>query len=158
MSLRDRLNNKSSEELKNIYRENNRLQWRPETFSAIRDILESRGEEVPDQLQPQTPEFDYEDHDSSVKKGGFATIILGILGFLSIAIGIILLINLYSGETALGWFREVSSILLINLGFIGWGFSVLLSVVKESAKKQNEFLIQLINIEREKSLSSQRGE
>ena len=48
-TLKEKLNEKPTEELLEILSENNRLEWRDEAFKMIRQILAERGEEVPEE-------------------------------------------------------------------------------------------------------------
>ena len=154
MSIREKLEKKSNYKLEEIYRENDRDKWQKEAIEIAGEILKERGEELPEQ-KPSTKGSKGESFTSTSKalneedftegSGGFPTLILGGFGVLSVIIGIMLLWNLYSGESTAGWFREISSILLINLGFIGWGFATLISILKKVMNKQNKLLVKLIN-------------
>lgn len=158
MGMREKLEEKSSEKLKEIYRENDRKEWQKEAIETAGEILKARGEELPEQRQPNNPsdrEKDTPISDSLSEKevtedsGSFPTLILGGFGVLSVIIGIILLWNLYSGDSTAGWFREISSILLINLGFIGWGFAALISILKKLLNRQNKLLLKLLKEEQD---------
>nr|AGF93112.1 membrane protein [uncultured organism] len=160
MDLREKFEEKNSEELKEIYKKNDRTEWRPKTFEVIQRILEERGEEIPDKTPVENSQF-MEEQGNNQKESvhlaeedilvstGLNPAILGIPGFLAIILGILLLWGIYAGETTGSWFSEVSSILLINLGFIGVGFSALISVVKKGVNKQNRLLFQLLKSEKE---------
>ncbi|MBS3792672.1 hypothetical protein KGY77_08530 [Candidatus Bipolaricaulota bacterium] len=154
MSIREKLEKKSNYQLEEIYRENDRDKWQKEAIEIAGEILKERGEELPEQ-KPSTKGSKKESPTSTSKalneedftegSGSFPTLILGGFGVLSVIIGIMLLWNLYSGESTAGWFREISSILLINLGFIGWGFATLISILKKVMNKQNKLLVKLVN-------------
>ena len=47
--IRQRMNERSTEELLNTWQENNREDWTDEAFDAIREILIERGENIPAQ-------------------------------------------------------------------------------------------------------------
>ncbi len=156
MGMREKLEEKSSEKLKEIYRENDRKRWQKEAIETAGEILKARGEELPEQRQPNNPsdrEKDTPISDSLSEKevtesgGRFPALVLGGFGVLSVIIGIMLLWNLYSGDSTAGWFREISSILLINLGFIGWGFATLISILKKLLNQQNKLLLKLLREE-----------
>ena len=53
--IRSRLESKSSDELLELWKTNDRSQWSDEAFAAARDILISRQVEVPEQQVPPTP-------------------------------------------------------------------------------------------------------
>ncbi|MBS3786906.1 hypothetical protein KGY79_01770 [Candidatus Bipolaricaulota bacterium] len=154
MSIKENLRQKSNEELQKIYRENDRDKWRKEAIEMAGELLKERGKELPEQ-EPSTKGSKGESSTAKSKAlneedfteggGSIPTLILGVFGVLSVIIGIMLLWNLYSGESTAGWFREISSILLINLGFIGWGFATLISMLKKVMNQQNKLLVKLIN-------------
>jgi len=47
--IQGKMNSNSTEELLNIYKQNDRGQWTDEAFIAIQNILKKRGEKLPDQ-------------------------------------------------------------------------------------------------------------
>jgi|SRR6056297_739919 len=153
MSLRENLEKKSNYQLEKIYTENDRDKWQKEAIEMAGEILKERGEELPEQ-EPSTKSSTFtskalKEEDFTEGSGSFPTLILGGFGVLSVIIGIMLLWNLYSGESTAGWFREISSILLINLGFIGWGFATLISILKKVMNQQNKLLVKLVNKEKQ---------
>lgn len=127
-------------------------------MSRQENTEKDRGEESVDwgDMKKMRRESSPYEEEVSIGERTFPIAVLSGFGVLAIIIGIILLWNLYSGETTGGWFREISSILLINLGFIGWGFGVLISVVKDGFNKQNKLLDRLLSIE-EKREAEGRG-
>ena len=153
MSIKENLEKKSNYQLEKIYMENDRDKWQKEAIEKAGEILEERGQELPKQKSSSKSSKEesstfksnsLNEEDVTESGGGFATLILGGFGILSVIIGIMLLWNLYSGESTAGWFREISSILLINLGFIGWGFAALISILKKVMNQQNKLLLKLL--------------
>ncbi|MBS3787810.1 hypothetical protein KGY79_06385 [Candidatus Bipolaricaulota bacterium] len=78
------------------------------------------------------------------------------LGVFFAGIGVFLLWHLYSGEYSGGFlrkltgllsggkFREIISLLPVNLGVIGLGIGTLISIVKNRMSEQNKLLVQVL--------------
>ncbi|MFX0199229.1 MAG: DUF4282 domain-containing protein [Candidatus Hodarchaeota archaeon] len=141
--MRDFMASKSTEELVQIWRENDRTKYVEEAFEGIRQILAQRGEMIPPQLpirkeQPITKKLEIER-----ERGGFFSFrtlispivikIIYVLGMLGLTIGGIVMIKMGLDLMSLGteklniFGRELFfnkqifiGIALIVLGNIGW--------------------------------------
>lgn len=80
------MESKDSETLKEIYKNNDQTKWSPKTFEEIRNILEERGEEIPDQSPPKRPKgpgSDLGDSGSSRQSGNAFANFLGFKSFIT---------------------------------------------------------------------------
>lgn len=73
VEIKRALSERSNSELLQIWRENNRHEWRPEAFEVVREILLERGIEPPDQqiLSTAQAENAYESKRSKVREVNF---------------------------------------------------------------------------------------
>lgn len=96
-NMRDFMMSKSTEELIQIWRENDRTKYVEEVFEAIRQILEERGEEILPQSQPRITQPIWREQVIERERGGFFSFrtlispvvikIIYVLGMLGLTIG-----------------------------------------------------------------------
>ena len=63
------LNLRETDELLNMWKENNRVEWSDETFDVIKEILKIRRVEIPEQDEPV---YEYNDEDDEIKNYDFS--------------------------------------------------------------------------------------
>ncbi len=141
--MRDYLSSKSTEELVKMWVENDRTKHVEETFEAIRQILEERGERIPAQMPRRKTQPIRKAQDIEKEHGGFFSFrtlispivikIIYVLGMLALTIGGIVMIMMGLDVMGLGaeklniFGKQISfnkqiliGVALIVLGNIGW--------------------------------------
>jgi hypothetical protein len=143
--MRDYMSSKSTEELLKIWMENDRAKNVEETFEAIRQILEERGEKVPPQIPVKEPPLIKKERKMARERGGFFSFntmispavikiiyVLGMLGLTSggivtVATGLDLMglgaekLNIFGAQTPFN--KQIFiGIALIVLGNLVWRF------------------------------------
>jgi hypothetical protein len=143
--MRNFMDSKSTEELVQIWRENDRMKYAEEAFEAIRQIFEERGETIPPQLPVRKTQPIRKKREIEGERGGFFSFrtlispivikIIYVLGILGLTIGGIVMIMV--GLDVMGLGAEQLNILgteifvnrqiligigiaLIVFGNIGW--------------------------------------
>jgi hypothetical protein len=143
--MRDYMSSKSTEELLQIWRENDRTKYEEEAFEAIRQILEERGEKIPSQLPIRKTKPIRKERHIEREPGGFFSFrtmvspivikIIYVLGMVGLTSGGIVMIVIGLDLTDLGveklniFGRQVPvtiqifiGIALIVLGNLVWRF------------------------------------
>lgn len=141
--MRDFMASKSTEELVQIWVENDRTKYVEETFEAIHQILEERGETIPPQLPIREERPTRKKQGIERERGGFFSFrtlispivikIIYVLGMLGLTIGGIVMIKMGLDVMSLGaeklniFGRQISfnrqiliGITLIVLGNLAW--------------------------------------
>jgi hypothetical protein len=143
--MRDFMASKSTEELVQIWRQNDRTKYVEEAFEAIRQILEERGEKVPPQLPIRETQAIRKERKIARGHGGFFSFntmispavikIIYVLGMLGLTSGGILMIvmgldlmglgaeklNIFGAQTPINK-QILIGIALIVLGNLVWRF------------------------------------
>lgn len=140
MTLKDNLKSMGSEDLKRIYRNQDTTEWPEEAFSIISRILEKRGEKIPDQKPLRKLGTAPKDN-----KGNVWAKIFGSLGTVSFIIGIGFCVFSWQDYSSLVFFE--SGLLMVNIGFVAMGFSVLMQIVGKGISKQNKIFSRLLDRE-----------
>lgn len=123
-----RMEERSTEELLKIWKENNKEEWSEEAFEAIQRILVARGESLPVQFKEEVKEKTFRDIPelyNFVLCGGISRKALNIMAFIGLFIFGWLLLMVFEnlGKGKRGWWYVWPIIIAISIGrfvpFIG---------------------------------------
>jgi hypothetical protein len=130
--LRHNLDGKSTEELLQIWQDNNREEYSDEAFIAIGRILAARGETPGPQLEQippvETPEANYP------KRPGFVTFFALLVGIGAALYALLALLGLYLANTYTGSTGTMEAILVLVFSGLNIGVAVGLWYMKNWAR------------------------